>query len=65
MWHRRCAKVYRYKTATEDAVSGILLVAKGKTNLVAVVNLNELKLDSKRLGEDYHSFKSPFQASSL
>ena len=45
------------KTAAEDAVSGILLVAKGKTNLVAVVNVNGNKLDQKNLGEGYNSFK--------
>ncbi|KAJ4314488.1 hypothetical protein N0V94_006427 [Neodidymelliopsis sp. IMI 364377] len=45
------------KTAAEDAVSGVLLVAKGKTNLVAVVNVNGLKLDSQDLKEGYNSFK--------
>lgn len=45
------------KKAAEDAVSGVLLVAKGKTNLVAVVNVNGLKLDSMNLKEGYNSFK--------
>jgi hypothetical protein len=45
------------KTAAEDAVSGILLVVKGKTNLVAVVNVNGLKLNSQNLNEGYNSFK--------
>ncbi|KAF3007588.1 hypothetical protein E8E13_007589 [Curvularia kusanoi] len=45
------------KIAAEDAVSGILLVAKGKKNLVAVVNVNGNKLDQKNLKEGYNSFK--------
>ncbi|KAJ4344253.1 hypothetical protein N0V95_006196 [Ascochyta clinopodiicola] len=45
------------KTAAEDVVTAILLVARGKTNLVAVVNVNGNKLDQKNLKEGYNALK--------
>lgn len=41
----------------EDAVSGIVLVAKGKTNLVAVVNVGTKELGTLNLVEGYNKFK--------
>lgn len=48
------------KTAAEDAVSGIILVAKGQGNkLVAVVNVGGKELQKTTLKEGYNSFKFP------
>lgn len=41
----------------EDVVSGIILVAKGTTGLVAVVNVGTKELGKKTLVEGYNSFK--------
>jgi glucan endo-1,3-alpha-glucosidase len=43
--------------AAEDAVSGVLLVAPGKKNLVAVVNVGGQKLDQKNLSPGFNKFK--------
>ncbi|KAF3009721.1 hypothetical protein E8E13_009042 [Curvularia kusanoi] len=45
------------KTAAEDAVSAIILVAKGKQNLVAVVNVGTNKLNQQTLVEGYNNIK--------
>lgn len=45
------------KKAAEDAVSGIVLVAKGKKNLVAVVNVGSKELGKQTLVEGYNKFK--------
>lgn len=45
------------KKAAEDAVSGIVLVAKGKRNLVAVVNVGTKELGKQTLVEGYNKFK--------
>lgn len=41
----------------EDSVSGVVLVAKGKTNLVAVVNNGDRQLGTLQLKEGYNKFK--------
>lgn len=51
------AKSADIKTAAEDAVSGVVLVAKGKTNLVAVVNVGSKELGKQTLVEGYNKFK--------
>ncbi|KAI4961919.1 hypothetical protein J4E86_000948 [Alternaria arbusti] len=44
--------------AAEDAVSGVLLVARGKTNLIAVVNVGGKKLDQTQpLKPGFNKFK--------
>lgn len=45
------------KAAAEDAVSGIVLVAKGKEKLVAVVNVGTMKLGQMDLVPGYNKFK--------
>ncbi|KAI4934393.1 hypothetical protein J4E85_002249 [Alternaria conjuncta] len=46
------------KKAAEDAVSGVLLVAKGQTNLIAVVNVGGKKLDqTQKLKPGFNKFK--------
>jgi hypothetical protein len=45
------------KTAAEDAVSGIVLVKMGHTNLVAVVNVGSKQLGKQKLVEGYNKFK--------
>jgi glucan endo-1,3-alpha-glucosidase len=45
--------------AAEDAVSGIILVAKGKTGLVAVANVGTKELGKLTLVEGYNKFKFP------
>ncbi|PVH95597.1 glycoside hydrolase family 71 protein [Periconia macrospinosa] len=44
-------------TQAEDAVSGIVLVAKGKTGLIAVVNNGGKELGKLALKEGYNKFK--------
>ncbi|KAH6639603.1 glycoside hydrolase [Boeremia exigua] len=65
-WHHtltvdaNCGSDYKspdIKKAAEDAVSGILLVAKGQTNLIAVVNIGTQKLNQQPLVEGYNKFK--------
>ncbi|KAF1358648.1 hypothetical protein EJ07DRAFT_123032 [Lizonia empirigonia] len=51
------AKSADIKTAAEDAVSGVVLVAKGKANLVAVVNVGSKELGKQTLVEGYNKFK--------
>ncbi|KAG9194531.1 hypothetical protein G6011_04566 [Alternaria panax] len=43
--------------AAEDAVSGVVLVPKGKTNLVAVVNVGTKQLNKMTLSPGYNKFK--------
>lgn len=45
------------KAAAEDAVSGIVLVAKGQKNLVVVVNVGSKELGKQTLVEGYNKFK--------
>lgn len=45
------------QTAAEDAVSGVVLVAKAKTNLVAVVNVGSKELDKMTLSPGFNKFK--------
>jgi glucan endo-1,3-alpha-glucosidase len=45
------------KKAAEDAVSGVILVAKGKTDLVAVVNVGSKELGKVKLVPGYNKFK--------
>jgi glucan endo-1,3-alpha-glucosidase len=44
-------------TAAEDTVSGIVLVALGTSNLVAVMNLNRKEIGRTKLVPGYNSFK--------
>lgn len=44
-------------TGAENAVSGVVLVPKHKTNLVAVVNVNMKELNKTKLVPGYNSFK--------
>ncbi|KAF1993326.1 glycoside hydrolase family 71 protein [Amniculicola lignicola CBS 123094] len=41
----------------EDVVSGVILVAKGRTNLVAVVNVGTKELGKRNLVEGFNKFK--------
>ena len=45
------------ETAAENAVSGVVLVKKGKKNLVAVVNVGSKELGKQTLVEGYNKFK--------
>jgi hypothetical protein len=45
------------KAAAEDAVSGVVLVPKGKTNLVAVVNVGTKELNKTNLSPGFNKFK--------
>lgn len=45
------------KKAAEDSVSGVVLVAKGRKNLVAVVNVGNKELGKQTLVEGFNRFK--------
>lgn len=51
------AKPADIQKSAEDAVSGIVLVAKGQKNLVAVVNVGSKELGKQKLVEGYNKFK--------
>jgi glucan endo-1,3-alpha-glucosidase len=46
------------QTAAEDAVSGVVLVPEGKTNLVVVVNVGTKELNRMTLSPGFNKFKS-------
>ena len=50
-------KLANIETATEDPVSGIVLVAKGKTNLIAVDNVGSKQFGKQTLVENHNNFK--------
>ncbi|KAF1963744.1 hypothetical protein CC80DRAFT_12420 [Byssothecium circinans] len=47
----------RNRGSAEDVVSGVVLVAKGKTGLTAVVRNGDRELGRVKLGEGYNKFK--------